>query len=69
MIFYETMLLARYSLPMLISYTTFCTIVFSALVYYAEEKKGTFVSMFEAMYWCVVTQTTLGYGDIRIVTE
>jgi len=68
-IFYETLLLARHSIPMLISYSVFCTIVSSALIYSAEERSGTFVSMFEAMYWCVVTQTTLGYGDIKIATE
>lgn len=67
-IFWEMLLLSRYSLPMLAGYTFFCTIVLSALIYSAEEKHGTFQSIFEAMYWCVVTQTTLGYGDIAIVT-
>jgi len=68
-IFWEMMLLSRYSIPMLTGFTVFCTIVLSALVYSAEEKEDTFDSIFEAMYWCVITQTTLGYGDIAIVTE
>jgi len=39
-------------------------------VYSAEQdaKPKTFKSVFEAIYWCIVTQTTLGYGDINVVT-
>jgi len=68
-IFWDMLLLSRYSLPMLTGCTVFCTVVLSALIFIAEEKHGTFHSIFEAMYWCVVTQTNLGYGDIAIVTE
>jgi len=31
--------------------------------------ENTFVSVFEAMYWCIITMTTVGYGDIPIVTH
>jgi len=39
-------------------------------VYSAEQdaKPKTFQSVFESIYWCIVTQTTLGYGDINVVT-
>jgi len=55
---------------MLLNVTVLSTLVLSALVYSAEEdaKPKTFQSVFETMYWCVVTQTTLGYGDINVVT-
>jgi len=67
-IFTETLILARHSLLMLANVTLLFTIVVSAVMYNAEVEQKTFVSVFEAMYWCVVTQTTLGYGDIRVVT-
>jgi len=67
-IFTETLILARHSLLMLANVTLLFTIVISAIMYTLEVEDKTFISVFEAMYWCVVTQTTLGYGDIRVVT-
>jgi len=70
-IFSETIILAQDSLIMLANVTLFSTLVLSVLVYIVEQDApghGTFTSVFEAMYWCVVTQTTLGYGDINVVT-
>jgi len=69
-IFSETVILAKDSLIMLANVTLMCTLVLSALVYSAEEdtEPKTFRSVFETMYWCAVTQTTLGYGDINVVT-
>jgi len=67
-IFSETAILARHSFTMLVLSFLFCTIVLASLTYAAEEKAGTFLSVFEALYWCIITQTTLGYGDIPIVT-
>lgn len=69
-IFGETIILAKDSFVMLLNVTILSTLVLSALVYSAEEDATpkTFQSVFEAIYWCVVTQTTLGYGDINVVT-
>merc|ERR1719233_2239679 len=55
---------------MLLNVTILWTIVLSALIWSAEEdvEPKTFVSVFETIYWCIVTQTTLGYGDINVVT-
>lgn len=68
-IFSETVILARHSFSMLMSLILFGTTVISALMYSVEEEHGTFASIFEAMYWCVITQTTVGYGDIQVVTD
>jgi len=68
-IFSETVILARHSFSMLMSLILFGTTVLSALMYSVEEEAGTFSSIFEAMYWCVITQTTVGYGDIEVVTD
>lgn len=68
-IFKETVILARHSFSMLMSLIIFGTTVLGALMYSVEEEAGTFTSIFEAMYWCVITQTTVGYGDIQVVTD
>jgi len=68
-IFKETVILASHSFSMLMSLIIFGTTVLGALMYSVEEDAGTFTSIFEAMYWCVITQTTVGYGDIQVVTD
>jgi len=68
-IFKDTLILARHSVSMLMSLIGFGTTVLATLVYSVEEEAGTFSSIFEAMYWCVITQTTVGYGDIQVVTD
>jgi len=72
-IFKETLVLARPSLMMLFNITTLFAYVMSVIMYNAEQNtttgENTFVSVFEAMYWCFVTMTTVGYGDIPILTH
>ncbi|NRB54648.1 MAG: ion transporter [Salinicola sp.] len=42
--------------------------IFGALIYMIEPPEAGFTSMPRAMYWAVVTLTTVGYGDIAPVT-
>jgi voltage-gated potassium channel len=42
--------------------------IFGALIYMIEPPEAGFTSMPRAMYWGVVTLTTVGYGDITPIT-
>ncbi|WP_110657108.1 ion transporter [Salinicola halimionae] len=42
--------------------------IFGALIYMIEPPEAGFTSMPRAMYWAVVTLTTVGYGDIAPIT-
>ncbi|WP_251977131.1 ion transporter [Salinicola avicenniae] len=42
--------------------------IFGALIYLIEPPEAGFTSMPRAMYWAIVTLTTVGYGDIAPVT-
>ena len=56
----------RYSL-MAVCYLSFGYVFLSALVMYSVEPES-FDSFFYAIYWAVVTLTTVGYGDIYPVS-
>ena len=44
----------------------FATILFGTLIYYAEKENGDqFLSIPHTFWYCVVTMTTVGYGDMR----
>jgi len=42
--------------------------IFGALIYMIEPPEAGFTSMPRAMYWAIVTLTTVGYGDITPIT-
>ena len=44
-------------------------IIFSFGVFYAEQNQDTFLSIFDAFWWAVVTMTTVGYGDMFPVSN
>merc|ERR1712012_1241915 len=45
-------------------------LIFSGLAYVSErnEKETRFISMPQALYWAIITMTSVGYGDISPTT-
>jgi voltage-gated potassium channel len=54
------------ALPMLMYAVALITMTFAALIYIVEPEL--FESPFRAVWFCVVTVTTVGYGDYSPVT-
>ena len=44
-------------------------IIFGTLMYMIESDESGFTSIPRSIYWCIVTLTTVGYGDIAPVTS
>lgn len=60
----------RYELILTISIAGFVLLVASTLMYFAEAdaQPDKFGSIPRAMWWCIITLTTVGYGDAYPVT-
>ncbi len=43
-------------------------VIFGTLMHFVEPDEGGFTNIPQAMYWAIVTLTTVGYGDITPVT-
>jgi small neutral amino acid transporter SnatA (MarC family) len=64
LIFSNTLSFAKHSFGMLGVLLLFPLVICSCLMFSVEEGgKSHFVSIFDAMYWTIITMTTLGYGD------
>tara|TARA_X000001036_G_scaffold433435_1_gene471050 strand:- start:14417 stop:15247 length:831 start_codon:yes stop_codon:yes gene_type:complete len=43
-------------------------IIFGTIMYMVEDDTSGFTSIPRSIYWCIVTMTTVGYGDIAPIT-
>ena len=43
-------------------------VIFGSIMYLIENEKSGFTSIPRSIYWCIVTLTTVGYGDIAPIT-
>jgi hypothetical protein len=60
-------LLAFEALPMILYIAMVMNLIFAAMIY-AVEPRSNVESPYHAMYFCAVTMTTVGYGDITPTT-
>jgi voltage-gated potassium channel Kch len=69
-IFAEALIQSWQPLAMLVFVMGIATVVFSSALYYAERdmlnpktQQANVVSIPDAFWWCIITMTTVGYGD------
>ncbi len=65
---WEALKASRYKIGIFLYTVVMVVIVIGALMYFIEGEASGFDSIPRAMYWVVVTITTVGYGDIAPMT-
>ncbi|UOK42070.1 MULTISPECIES: ion transporter [Flavobacterium] len=59
---------SRSKIIVFVYFVLIVSILLGAIMYVVEGKESGFTSIPTSIYWCIVTLTTVGYGDIAPVT-
>lgn len=64
----EALQRSRNKIIVFVYFILVASILLGALMYVIESKESGFTSIPKSIYWCIVTLTTVGYGDIAPAT-
>lgn len=59
---------SRTKITIFLYFVCVISVLLGAVMYVVESKESGFTSIPTSIYWCIVTLTTVGYGDIAPVT-
>ncbi len=59
---------SRTKITIFLYFVCIISVLLGAVMYVVESKESGFTSIPTSIYWCIVTLTTVGYGDIAPVT-
>ena len=65
----RALLLSRAKIIIFLLFVVIMCIVFGTIMYLVEGPESGFNNIPTSIYWCIVTITTVGYGDIAPITE
>jgi|TARA_B100000745_G_scaffold296878_1_gene242938 voltage-gated potassium channel len=65
----RALLLSRAKIVIFLLFVVIMCIVFGTIMYLVEGPEAGFNNIPTSIYWCIVTITTVGYGDIAPITE
>ena len=64
----KAMRASRAKISVFLYFLLIICVLFGTLMYLIESDESGFTSIPESIYWCIVTLTTVGYGDIAPIT-